>query len=134
MPSIPVLGYRPSAMCNRDVNFGSELFALRRLKGMTQADVASRAGLGRGYYSQLENSKKGPPSPRLLQQIADALELDGEQARRLLAVAVADRCATACESTTASTPIAMLVKSLVQAASHITTEKVARIEAILQEG
>ncbi len=133
MPSILVLGYRPQAMCNRDVNFGSELFALRRLKGVTQADVASRAGLGRGYYSQLENSKKGPPSPRLLQQIADALELDAEQAERLLAVAVADRCAAACESTTASTPVAMLVKSLVQAAGHITTEKAARIEAILLE-
>ncbi|MCD2516730.1 helix-turn-helix domain-containing protein [Massilia sp. G4R7] len=133
MLSILVLAYRSQDMCSRDVNFGSELFALRRLKGITQADVASRAGLGRGYYSQLENSKKGPPSPRLLRQIAAALELDAEQTRRLLAVAVADRCAAACESTTASTPVAMLVKSLVQAASLITTEKAARIEAILLE-
>lgn len=133
MPTILVLGYRPSAMCNRDVNFGSELFALRRLKGVTQADVASRAGLGRGYYSQLENSKKGPPSPKLLHQITGALELNEEQARRLLAVAVADRCAAACESTSASTPVAMLVKSLVQSAFYVTTEKAARIEAILQE-
>lgn len=120
-------------MRNRDTNFGSELFALRRLKGATQADVASRANLGRGYYSQLENSKKGPPSPKVLQRIVDALELDDAQGRRLVTLAIADRCVCACESTQASTPIAMLVKSLVQSAPHITSEKAARIEAILLE-
>ncbi len=120
-------------MRNRDTNFGSELFALRCLKGATQADIATRAGIGRGYYSQLENSKKGPPSARLLQRIVAALEPSDEQARRLFAVAVADRCMSACESTQASTPVAMLVKSLVQSASHITDDKAARIEAILME-
>lgn len=120
-------------MRKRDVNFGSELFELRRQIGATQAEVAARARLGRGYYSQLENSKKGPPSLRLLRQIADALELDEAQARNLAAVAVADRCAAACESTAASTTVAMLVKVLVQVASVITAEQAARIEAILEE-
>lgn len=121
-------------MHNRDVNFGSELFDMRTCKGATQAEVALRAGLGRGYYSQLENSRKGPPSPRLLQRIVEALDLNEEQASHLLAVAVADRCLVACQSVKASTPVATLVKSLVQCAPNINESKAARIRAILQEG
>lgn len=120
-------------MPERHVSFGSELFDLRCLKGMTQSGVASRAGLGRGYYSQLENSKKGPPSPAVLQRIVLALDLSDMQARRLLAAAVAERCAAACESTWACEPIALLVKALVHSASRITQAKAARIEAILEE-
>ena len=120
-------------MRNRDINFGSELFALRRLKGATQADIATRAGIGRGYYSQLENSKKGPPSAKLLQRIVAALEPSDDQAHHLFAVAAADRCMSACERNQAATPVAMLVKSLVQSASRLTDDKAARIEAILLE-
>lgn len=120
-------------MRHRDTNFGSELFALRRLKGATQANIATRAGIGRGYYSQLENSKKGPPSAKLLKRIVAALDPNEEQARRLFAVVAADRCERACESTQASKHIAMLVKSLVQSASRLTDDKAARIEAILLE-
>ncbi|RYE72861.1 MAG: XRE family transcriptional regulator [Oxalobacteraceae bacterium] len=116
-----------------ETNFGSELFVMRSRKGATQADIAIRAGLGRGYYSQLENSKKGPPSPRLLERIVAALELQDDEARRLLTVAVADRCMVACQSTGASTAVAPLVKSLVQCASSITHEKAERIAAILKE-
>jgi transcriptional regulator with XRE-family HTH domain len=100
---------------------------------MTQAAVASRAHLGRGYYSQLENSKKGPPSPAVLQRIVLALGLSDTQARRLLAAAIADRCAAACESTWACESIASLVKTVVGSASRITQAKAARIEAILEE-
>ena len=121
-------------MHNRDTNFGSELFVMRTHKGVTQAEVALRAGLGRGYYSQLENSKKGPPSPRLLQEIVKALDLNEEQASHLLAVAIADRCVAACQSIQASTPIAALVKSLVQCAPDLNEAKAARIREILQEG
>ena len=127
------LSHSAQAMHASETNFGSTLFVIRTRKGATQAHVALRAGLGRGYYSQLENSRKGPPSPRLLQRIVDALELDDGEARRLLTVAVADRCMSACESVRASTPVATLVRSLVQSASNITLEKAARIEAILRE-
>lgn len=120
-------------MPDPNLTFGSELFCLRQRKGVTQADVASRAGVGRGYYSQLENSKRGPPSPKLLQRIAEALELDEEETRRLLSIAVADWCMVACERTKASASIAPLVKSLVQSAARITNEKALRIESILRE-
>jgi transcriptional regulator with XRE-family HTH domain len=120
-------------MLERSVTFGSELFDLRRAKRMTQSEIALRAGLGRGYYSQLENSKKGPPSPGVLRRIVLALELSDTQARRLLGAAVADRCAAACQSTWACEPIAVLVKTVIHSASRITQAKVARIEAILEE-
>lgn len=120
-------------MRHRDTNFGSELFALRRLKGATQADIATRAGIGRGYYSQLENSKKGPPSAKLLQRIVTALDLSDAEADQLFAIAAADRCERTCESSEASTHIAMLVKSLVRSASRLTHVKAVRIEAILLE-
>ncbi|AWL03086.1 helix-turn-helix domain-containing protein [Massilia oculi] len=116
-----------------ETNFGSELYALRIRTGVTQADVASRAGLGRGYYSQLENSRKGPPSTLLLCRIVEALELSDAESHRLFAVAVADRCAATCHSSVASTSIAPLVKSLIQSAPRITHEQAARIAAILKE-
>lgn len=114
-------------------SFGSELFDMRSAKGMTQLEIASRANLGRGYYSQLENSKKGPPSPAVLQRIVYALELSNMQAQRLLAAAVAERCAAACESTWACESIAVLVKTVIRSASRVTQAKAARIEAILEE-
>jgi transcriptional regulator with XRE-family HTH domain len=120
-------------MCTGETNFGKELFLLRTRTGVTQAHVATRAGLGRGYYSQLENSRKGPPSTHLLQAIVEALALDEHQAARLLSVAVADRCMAACTSMPVSTGVAPLVKSLVLSASNITDEKAARIAAILEE-
>jgi transcriptional regulator with XRE-family HTH domain len=120
-------------MPDADVNFGSKLFELRSAKRLTQFDIASRAELGRGYYSQLENSKKGPPSPGVLQRIVQALDLSETEARKLLSAAVAERCALACHSTSASAPVAMLVKTLVQSAPRISDAKAARIEAILEE-
>ena len=118
-----------------ETNFGSELYALRIRTGVTQADVASRAGLGRGYYSQLENSRKGPPSTLLLCRIVEALELSDAESHRLfaVAVAVADRCAATCHSSVASISIAPLVKSLIQSAPRITHEQTVRIAAILKE-
>jgi transcriptional regulator with XRE-family HTH domain len=120
-------------MSDCDENFGSKLFELRCAKHMTQFGIASRARLGRGYYSQLENSKKGPPSPSVLQRIVHALELSDAEAEKLLSAAVADRCVLACNSTWASAPVAMLVKTLVQSAPNISESKAARIEAILEE-
>ncbi|WP_230023160.1 helix-turn-helix domain-containing protein [Massilia sp. Bi118] len=120
-------------MPERHDGFGRELYDMRCAKGVTQLGIAARANLGRGYYSQLENSKKGPPSAAVLLRIVQALELNDLDAQRLLAAAVAERCAAACESTWACAPIALLVKNLIQSASHITQAKAARIEAILKE-
>jgi transcriptional regulator with XRE-family HTH domain len=120
-------------MYAHDVDFGSELFALRRRKGATQAEVAYKAGIGRGYYSELENSKKGPPSVKRLKRIVDALELSDVEAQRLVSVAVADKCATACQSIAVLAHVSLLVKYLVQSATALSGEKAARIEAILQE-
>lgn len=114
-------------------SFGSHLYALRKGKRVSQAVVADRAGIGRGYYSQLENSKKSPPSGRLLQRIVAALALDEGDAQRLAGLAVAERFKATCDKSAVDPCVAELVRFLVQSSNRLTAEKVVRIEAILSE-
>ena len=65
------------------VSFSGELFRLRIIRGLTQADVANDAGLNRGYYSQLENARRSAPPPSTLERIAVALQLDGIEKQKL---------------------------------------------------
>jgi ribosome-binding protein aMBF1 (putative translation factor) len=53
----------------------SLLRALRRWKGLTQADIAERTKLAQGYISDLENRRK-TGTDETLQAIAAALDVD----------------------------------------------------------
>jgi transcriptional regulator with XRE-family HTH domain len=54
--------------------FPEVIRALRKEKGMTQEELADRAGLHFTYISQIERGLKSP-SLRSLGQIADALDI-----------------------------------------------------------
>ncbi len=55
--------------------FGHRLRTLREAKGLTQAEVAKRAGLHRVYITMLEAGTKGNPSLTTIQRLARALRL-----------------------------------------------------------
>lgn len=80
-----------SATVKDELTFGSELYRLRNRAGMTQARVADSAGITRGYYSQLENSRRPPPPLEKVRRIAESMELTPSDLRLLWGVAAIER-------------------------------------------
>lgn len=58
--------------------FGQYLRTLRKAQGLTIDELAAEAGVSGSYISQIENGKKGIPSPQLLQQIHTILDVSHE--------------------------------------------------------
>lgn len=71
--------------------FGSELYQLRVAAGLKPADLARLSGLTRGYYSQLENSKRPPPPSQTVGRLCSALNLPVTLVERLQYLAYAER-------------------------------------------
>jgi predicted ATPase/DNA-binding XRE family transcriptional regulator len=81
------LGNRPGGA---DASFGERLRWLREGAGLTQEELASRAGLTAKAVSALERGERKRPYPHTVRSLADALELSGEE-RAALAASVPDR-------------------------------------------
>lgn len=54
---------------------GNKLQSARNLKSLTQLEVATRAGISRTYYSQIENGERDP-STTTITNIAKVLGVD----------------------------------------------------------
>jgi transcriptional regulator with XRE-family HTH domain len=67
-----------------DVALGKTIRQCRREIGLSQAQLASSAGLSQGYLSQIENAEVDNPSAAVLFRLARALHIDPH---RLLAAA-----------------------------------------------
>jgi transcriptional regulator with XRE-family HTH domain len=67
--------------------FGRTVRRLRQERGMTQAELAARLGLGRTSITNLEKGQQSPPLS-MLPEIASALGIDP---LRLIANAIGDR-------------------------------------------
>lgn len=53
--------------------FGSYLKSLRKKKGLTLTELGDLIGYSNPYLSQIENGKKGIPSPDILKKLAEPL-------------------------------------------------------------
>lgn len=113
------------------ITFGGELYRLRNLKQLTQADIGTRANVARGYYSQIENSKRFPPPPETLVRIAIALGLNSKEMHRLQWLANAERCGMVHLPDEMPVLVANLVKKLTASAHQISAEKIQQMEALL---
>src|SRR5215210_7492152 len=81
------LGNRP---LEGDAPFGERLRRLRESAGLTQEELASRAGLTAKAVSALERGERKRPYPHTVRSLADALGLSEEE-RAALAEAVRRR-------------------------------------------
>ncbi|MGO4382142.1 helix-turn-helix domain-containing protein [Pseudoduganella sp. RAF53_2] len=111
--------------------FGGELFRLRQIAGLQQSALAKKSGLTRGYYGQLENSKKLPPPSRTVERISDALALTRSQRCRLACLALIER-----ENYFAplmSEALEAILKDLAFKADGLSTNQIRRIAEILEE-
>ena len=70
---------------NRDVAFGARLRRFREAAGLTQEELASRAGLSAKAISSLERGARRRPYPHTVRSLADALELSEDERATLLA-------------------------------------------------
>src|SRR3712207_4591378 len=68
-----------------DVPFGVRLRRLRQAAGLTQEDLASRAGLTAKGISALERGERRRPYPHTVRSLADALELPEEERATFIA-------------------------------------------------
>ena len=69
----------------QDQSFGVLLRRLREAAGLTQEELASRAGLTAKGVGGLERGERKRPYPHTLRSLADALELSGDERAALLA-------------------------------------------------
>ena len=58
------------------MGLGQKIRSLREEIGMSQAQLASQAGLSQGYLSQIENDEVQNPSAAVLFRLAQALHVD----------------------------------------------------------
>jgi transcriptional regulator with XRE-family HTH domain len=71
-------------------SFGAKLRLLRESAGLTQEELAARAGLTRNAVSALERGERRRPYPHTVRSLAEALDLS-ETERAALVAAVPDR-------------------------------------------
>ena len=64
--------------------FGARLRALRETAGLTQEELATRAGLTAKGIAALERGRRRRPYPQTLRALADALRLDGAERAALV--------------------------------------------------
>lgn len=68
-------------------SFGQVLKELRLARGLSQAAVATRAGVDRSYVNRLEAGERAAPGQAAVEALAEALQLTDAEADRLLATA-----------------------------------------------
>src|SRR3712207_1946926 len=76
-----------SARSEQVPSFGARLRQLREAAGLTQEELAGRAGLTRNAISALERGERRRPYPHTVRVLADALDLSDDE-RTTLAAAV----------------------------------------------
>ena len=69
----------------QDISFGARLRRLREAAGLSQEELAERAGLSRKAISVLERGERKRPYPHTVRSLADALGLPEDERASLLA-------------------------------------------------
>jgi transcriptional regulator with XRE-family HTH domain len=67
--------------------FGEVLRDLRVTRGVSQAQLATRAGMDRSYVNRMEAGERGAPAPAATEALARALDLSSLEADRLFIAA-----------------------------------------------
>lgn len=73
-PTMSTLVY-DECMSGREMTLGGELAAARKSKALSLRAAAGAAQISAAYLQKLEGDRVESPSPRVLQQLAEALEV-----------------------------------------------------------
>lgn len=113
--------------------FGSEIYRLRLVRGLSQSATAERSGLTRGYYSQLENSKKTPPPLSTLERLASALSLSPIEIAHLKHLAEVERRGIVHFPREMPANIAKVLRQLALKAHLLSPAQLRELDSILAE-
>lgn len=80
-----VFGQRAELRAVADTSFGARLRRLREVAGLTQEELAARAGLSPNAVGALERGVRRRPYPHTVRSLAEALELSESERAALLA-------------------------------------------------
>ena len=59
--------------------FGERVRELRKAQGMSQRELADRAGIDFTYLSKIENGRMEPPSEQVIRSVAEELYADADE-------------------------------------------------------
>lgn len=59
--------------------FGERVRELRKAQGMSQRELADRAGIDFTYLSKIENGRMEPPSEQVIRSVAEELDADADE-------------------------------------------------------
>src|ERR687893_1658938 len=129
-----VEGESRSTVFGEDVSFGARLRRLREAAGLTQEELAERAGLTRKAVSVLERGQRKRPYPHTVRSLADALGLTGDERASLFA-SVPGRGAAPAASTLPVPPTPLVGREReVEAASDILRRQETRLLTLTGPG
>ena len=114
-------------------NFGATLYDLRQERKLTQAELAQTAKLTSSYYSELENSRRFPPTTVVIERLAIALKLSKLELNDLQAKAKRERSKMVRVSKDMPGELAELIRELSQVGDELTSEQIMQIRAAMKK-
>lgn len=115
------------------VRFGEALYQLRSKAGVSQANMARQCGVARGYYSQLENSKRLPPPPKTVDRFCSAFLLSAADSKQLHYLADAERCGMVVLPEEMPKRMAELFRQLAEKLYHLTPDQLSQVCDTIEE-
>ncbi len=111
--------------------FGERLYAFRIARRLSQAVAARKAGLARGYLSQIENSKRNPPPIDTIKRISSGLQLSPLEESVLVELADVERSHRFTLPSSVPTPIIRLMRRLTSLPNQLSPTSVAALQVIV---
>ena len=93
---------------NEAVSFGARLRRLREAVGLSQEELAYRAGLTPNGVGSLERGERRRPYPNTVRALADALNLENSERAKLIASVPSRKPMTAAETALPTPPTALI--------------------------
>jgi len=111
--------------------FGARLRALRRARGITQAELAAALHVSPAYPSALEHGHRGRPSAGLVHQVNEFFGLIWDDAEEMGRLARLSQPRVVLDTAGLSAEATALANRLAQEIRHLPPEAVAAIGAVL---
>ena len=111
--------------------FGARLRALRRTRGIRQAELAAALHVSPAYLSALEHGHRGRPSPGLVHQVNEFFGLIWDDAEELVRLARLSHPRARLDTAGLSPEATALANRLAREIRHLPPEALAAITAVL---
>lgn len=115
----------------RESQFGEYLFHLRRRRRLLQKQVALDAGLDPSYLAAVENGRRDPPRPPLVEKLLDVLTatpVERDRARQLARLTKLTRLMAQDDG---QVPGVEIARRLLEFAPRLTADELAALDTLV---